>query len=330
MSKPRIAFITGGTSPESEISYKSATTIENNIDREKYQVSRIDIRPDGWWYTDTDGTEKQVDKNDFSIQQGDEKINFDAALIGIHGTPGEDGRLQGYLDMVNVPYGTCGHTTSAITFNKRYAVAVAAFSGIRVGKSFHFFKTDHVDFRNLADSLKFPVFVKPANGGSSIGMSKVPDATGLPGAFDKAFEQDDQVLVEEEIAGREFTIGVFRKDGEIIALPMTEVKSLNYFFDFEAKYQGKNIETTPAEVDDHRAEKIRDAARRIYAIFNCNGVIRIDFIYNDEVDEPFMLEINTIPGQSEASLVPLQVQLFGMTLTEFYGSLIEDALKRKK
>ncbi len=330
MSKPRIAFITGGLSGEAEISYKSAVTIQSNIDTGKYEVYRIDIRHDGWWYSNEDGTESRVDKNDFSIRLNNQRLKFDAALIGIHGTPGEDGRLQGYLDMVGVPYGTCGHTASAITFNKRYAVAVAAFSGINVAKSFHYFSEDSIDYNALEKSLSFPVFVKPANGGSSIGMSKVAEPSGLPAAVEKALAEDDQVLIEEEIKGREFTIGVFRKEGEIIALPMTEVKSLNYFFDFEAKYKGKNIETTPAEVDEHRAEKIREAARRIYAIFNCNGVIRIDFIYSEEKDEPFMLEVNTIPGQSEASLVPVQVQLYGLSLKEFYGSLIEDALKRKK
>jgi D-alanine-D-alanine ligase len=182
----------------------------------------------------------------------------------------------------------------------------------------------------IAGNLRFPVFVKPNNGGSSIGMSKVSSASEeLGAAIEKAFREDNQVLVEEFITGREFTIGVFRSKGEIVTLPFTEVKSKKDFFDFEAKYTpGLNEETTPAQVDELIAVKVRETAKKIYQVFNCSGVIRIDFIYNEEKGEPFMLEINTVPGQSEASIVPQQLRVLGWTLKEFYSALIEDALAR--
>lgn len=328
-ARPVIAFVTGGYSGESEISYKSAITIEKNVDTEKYEIYKIDIRKDGWFHTTGGGDVVEVDRNDFSISFLDAKIKFDAVLIGIHGTPGEDGKLQGYFDMLGIPYTSCDAATSALTFNKRYTVAVAAFAGIHVAKSLHLFRERKVDAAAIAAQLQFPVFVKPNNGGSSIGMSKVNHAGELNAALVKAFKEDDQVLVEEFIAGREFTIGVFRHKGEIITLPFTEVIAKNEFFDFEAKYQGLSEEITPAVVDEEIAEKVRDTARQVYQVFNCRGIIRIDFIYSEAKGEPCMLEINTVPGQSEASIVPQQVKAMGWTLKEFYSALIEDALALK-
>ena len=330
--KPTIAFVTGGYSGESVISYKSAITIENNIDQDRYTVYKIDITKEGWFYVKKDGSRLSVDKNDFSLSLDGKKILFDAVLIGIHGTPGEDGKLQGYFDLLNLPYTSCDAATSAITFNKRFTVGVAAFSGINVAKSVHLVKGRFDNPEEVARHLQFPVFVKPANGGSSIGMSKVNSASEeLGAAIEKAFKEDSQVLIEEFITGREFTVGVFRSKGEIIILPITEVKSKKEFFDFEAKYTaGLNEETTPAQVEEAVAEKVRATAKKIYQVFNCRGVIRIDFIYNEAKGEPFMLEVNTVPGQSEASIVPQQLKVFGWTLKEFYSSLIEEALAGKK
>ena len=328
MGLPTIAFVTGGYSGESVISYKSAETIENNLDRDRYDVYKIDITPDGWFYQNG-GQKVAVDRNDFSINLQNRKISFDAVLIGIHGTPGEDGKLQGYLDLMNLPYTSCDAATSALTFNKRYTVAVAAFAQINVAKSIHLFKNISVDPKHILDKLQLPLFVKPNNGGSSIGMSKVNAPDELPSALAKAFREDDQVLVEEFIAGREFTVGVFKTIKEIVVLPITEVKSKKDFFDYEAKYQGMSEETTPALVDESIATKIRHTAKKVYEVFNCRGVVRIDFIYNESKQEPYILEINTVPGQSEASIVPQQVKAMGMTLKEFYSALIEDALARK-
>ncbi|MCU0403122.1 MAG: D-alanine--D-alanine ligase [Chitinophagaceae bacterium] len=326
MIKKKIAFVTGGYSGEAEVSYNSAKTISANVDRELFDVYTIDIRKDGWWHVSENGSLSPVDKNDFSIVSGGEKINFDAVLIGIHGTPGEDGKLQGYFDMIGIPYTTCDASVSALTFNKRFTVAVAAFSGIAVSRSLHFYKGEVIDVQDIASRLNFPLFVKPANGGSSIGMSKVPDIAGLPAALEKAFREDTQVLVEEFIEGREFTVGVCRLKDEVITLPLTEVISENYFFDYEAKYHGKSKEITPAELEENKAELIRDTAKKIYRTFNCRGVIRIDFIFNEADGKPYMLEINTVPGQSAASVVPQQVRALGWNLKDFYTGLIEAAL----
>ncbi len=325
--KKNIALVTGGFSGEAVISYKSATTIDRNLDRERFNVYKIDINPKGWFYESADGSKSEIDKNDFTLDLSGEKIKFDAVFIGMHGTPGEDGKLQGYFDTLKIPYTSCDAATSALTFNKRFTVAVAAFAGIPVAKSEVLIKNNFQNPEEIAGKLKFPVFVKPNNGGSSIGMSKVnklSDEFGV--AIEKAFKEDDQVLIEEFISGREFTVGVFKTKGNIVVLPITEVMSKKEFFDYEAKYQGASSETTPAEIDEVIADKVRDTAKKIYKVFNCRGVVRIDFIYNEETKQPYMLEINSIPGQSEASIVPQQVQVMGWSLKEFYSKLIEEAL----
>lgn len=321
-----IAFVTGGYSGESEISYKSAVTISANIDREKYEAYTIDIRTDGWWYG-----EQAVDKNDFSIVADGRKVHFDAVLIGIHGTPGEDGKLQGYFDMLGLPYTSCDAATSALTFNKRFTVAVAGMGGIHVARSVLLVEDRFSSPEQQVAGLRFPVFVKPNNGGSSIATSKVmTPSEELGTAIEKAFGVDTQVLVEEFIEGRELTVGVFRRQGDIVTLPITEIRSKNAFFDFEAKYLGASEEITPADVPQEWADKVRAAAKKIYALLNCRGIVRIDFIYNEPVNEPFFLEVNTVPGQSEASIVPQQVKAAGWTLKEFYSFLIDEALASRR
>lgn len=326
MNKPVIAFVTGGYSSEAVISYKSAITIEKHLDAMKFDVYRIDITPDEWFHPTATGEKIPVKRDDFTIELNGSKIRFDAVFIGIHGTPGEDGKLQGYFDLLNLPYTSCDATTSAITFNKRYTTAVAGASGFHVAKSLHLFKSNYKkeDIDNW--DLKLPVFVKPNNGGSSIGMSRVNVKAELEAGIEKAFKEDDQVLIEEFIAGREFTIGVFKSKGAIITLPFTEIITENEFFDFEAKYQGKSREVTPAECSQDTADKVRKAAAGIYSVFNCRGVVRMDFIFNDVDKTPYLLEINTVPGQSAASIVPQQVAAMGVSLTDFYSMLIEEAL----
>lgn len=324
--KKRIGLVTGGLSGEAQISYKSAVTVGNNVDRDKYDVYRIDINSTGWWYEPAQGEKSKVNRDDFSIVDNGNKINFDVILLCIHGTPGEDGKLQGYFDMLQLPYTSCDAATSALTFNKRYTVAVAAFGGIHVAKSLHLFKHTPVTPDEVLKQLRLPVFVKPNNGGSSIGMSKVNEPGELSAAIAKAFKEDDQVLIEEFIDGREFTIGVFKNKGEILVLPITEIMTKNEFFDFEAKYQGRSEETTPAIIDENWKQKLESAAKRVYEVLNCRGVVRIDFIYNQTTDQPFMLEVNTVPGQSEASVIPQQVRAMGWSLKDFYSAVIEQAL----
>ena len=325
--KPKIAFLTGGYSGEAVISYQSAKTIEKNIDPKKFDFYKIDITLKGWLYQTDNGEKIEIDKNDFSLLIDNKKIYFDAVLIGIHGTPGEDGKLQGYFDMLHLPYTSCDCAISALTFNKRYTVAVASFSGINVANSILLYKNNYESPDEKIKNLRFPVFVKPNNGGSSIGMSKVNSPSEELGvAIEKAFKEDEQVLVEEFIKGREFTIGVFKSKGKIIPLPITEVITKKEFFDYEAKYLGASLEVTPAQIDEDLSRMIKDEAVKIYQIFNCKGIVRIDFIYNDEEKIPYMLEINTVPGQTEASLVPQQIRAMGWTLMDFYTALIEECL----
>lgn len=326
--KKKIALVTGGFSGEAVISYRSANTIYNHLDKDKFEVYKIDINPEGWFYEDGSGNKTKVSKDDFTIERDGKRIVFDAIFIGMHGTPGEDGKLQGYFDMLGLPYTSCNSATSALTFNKRYTTAVAGMSGINVARSVLFIKGQFENADEAVKDLNFPVFVKPNNGGSSIGMSKVNKASEeLGAAIDKAFKEDDQVLVEEMVQGREFTVGVFRTKGEIVVLPITEVVAHKEFFDFEAKYQGKSSETTPAQLPDEWKAKLEAAAKKIYQVFNCRGVVRIDFIYNEEQNKPFMLEINTIPGQSDASVVPQQVRAKGWDLKDFYTKLVEEAIE---
>lgn len=326
--KKKIAVVTGGYSGEATISYLSAGTIISELDREKFDPYYIDVTKEGWFYKPETGDTIPVDKNDFSIVVDGSKVNFDAVLTAMHGTPAEDGKLPGYLDMLGIPYTNCNAATSAITFNKRYTVSVVGAAGIQVAKSSLLFKHEPYRIPTLLAQLALPVFVKPNNGGSSIGMSRVDDPHELEPAIQKAFAEDDQVLVEEFVKGREFTIGVYRANGEVTTLPITEVASKNRFFDFEAKYHGKSEETTPAQVDEAVAQKVRDAAKKIYAVCNCQGVVRIDFIYNEEKGEPFMLEVNTVPGQSAASIVPQQVRAAGLTLRQFYTLLLEECMNK--
>lgn len=322
--KKKIALITGGYSGEAVISYKTAATMAENLDKEKWDSYTIDIHPAGWKYLSPEGEKLPVDKNDFSITLAGSKIRFDAVLVGLHGTPGEDGKLQGYFDTLGIPYSTCDTATSALTFNKHFTVAVAAFSGIQVARSAHLFRESPVSTESILARLNLPLFVKPNSGGSSIGMSKVKKASELPAAIERAFEEDDQVLVEEFIKGRELTIGVFKTKGEVIALPITEIIAKNEFFDFEAKYEGASEEITPANISESVAEQIRTEARKAYAAFNCKGLVRIDFIYQVETGLPYMLEINTVPGQSAASIVPQQVVAMGWTLKQFYTALLDE------
>ena len=327
--KKKVALVTGGLSSEAQISYKSAQTVMNALDKNKYDVYLIDIHPTGLWYENIVGEEVAVDIADFSIMEGGLKINFDIALMCIHGTPGEDGKLQGYFDLIGLPYTSCDTATSALTFNKRYTVAVAGFGGIAVAKSLHLISSTQLSPDQILTQVTLPLFVKPNNGGSSFGISKVKTAAELAPALEKAFKEDSQVLVEEFISGREFTIGVFKSKGVTTVLPITEIKTENEFFDFEAKYEGKSEEITPAKITETMFKDLSEAAKQVYAILNCRGVVRIDFIYDEKAQRAFLLEVNTVPGQSEASIIPQQVRAMGWNLTDFYATIIEDSLASK-
>ncbi|RFS26248.1 D-alanine--D-alanine ligase [Chitinophaga silvatica] len=327
--KKNIALVAGGYSGEYVISVQSAVTIEKNLDSNKYNVYKIVITKDSWSHTGNDGQVTEVDKNDFSLTLNGQKVKFDAVFIGIHGTPGEDGRLQGYFEMLDIPYTSCGMVTSALTFNKGYCnKVVATLDVVNVSKSVHIFRDQPFNSTDIFNKLKLPVFVKPAEGGSSIGMSKVSAAEELEPAIQKAFKEDSQVLIEEFIKGRELTIGIFKADGKVNVLPITEIVTSKEFFDYEAKYTpGITNEITPAPVSDAITSQVQQAATAIYNQLNFKGIARIDFIYEEATGKLFFLEANTMPGQSENSILPQQVRASGRTLQEFYGILLDECMK---
>src|SRR6201996_5488427 len=330
MTIKNIALLAGGYTGEYEVSINSARNIANNLDVSKYNVYTILINRDRWFFED--GSERyDIDKNDFSLTIKGDKIKFDFAFITVHGTPGEDGKLQGYFDLMDIPYNTCDATTSAITMNKAYTKAIVhGIHGLNTARSIQLFKSGIHEASNVVSSLKFPLFVKPNNGGSSVGMSKVQNAAGLHDAFERAFEEDDQILVEEFIKGREFSIGIARLHGKITVLPATEIISSKEFFDYEAKYTpGVSKEITPADLSAEKNELIAEIVTEVYLRLNCRGMARVDFILLEGTQEFYFIEINTTPGQSANSLIPQQVRAAGMHLGEFYGELIESAFHHK-
>lgn len=328
--KKKIALIAGGYSGEYIISIGSAQTIEANLDKEKYDVYKIIITKESWYYENADKEKTEIDKNDFSLIVGGEKIKFDFAFIVLHGTPGEDGKLQGYFDMMGMPYNTCNSIVSALTFNKSFCNKVVKdLNVVKVANSVHLFKNKHYSLGAIMETISLPVFVKPNESGSSLGVSKVTNIDNLFPAIEKAFTEDKEVLIEEYIEGRELTIGVYSLQGVVHTLPPTEVISKNDFFDYEAKYTpGVSNEVTPAPIPDSVLEQLNRKASAVYSRLNCHGVVRIDFILQKNTNELFFLEVNTTPGQSDASIVPQQIRASGTDLKTFYGNLIEDAFRK--
>lgn len=326
--KKRIALVAGGFTGEIVISMKSAETVYNHLDKEKYEVYNIIIDQESWRYIDENQHSILVDKNDFSILVNGQKIQFDAAFIIIHGSPGEDGKLQGYFDMLNIPYTTCDAITSAITMNKAYTKSIIAdIDDVYVAKSMQLFDDRKYSNEQILSQLKLPLFVKPNNGGSSIGMSKVKEAHELQEALIKAFKEDKQVLVEEFIEGREFTIGIVKMNNQIKTLPATEIVSSKEFFDFEAKYtSGVTEEITPGRMTEEEKLRVEKAMVDIYQRLNCAGVVRIDYILEGNTNNMYVLEVNTVPGQSQNSIIPQQVRAMGGNMKDFYGALLEEIL----
>lgn len=331
--KTKVALVTGGYTGEAEVSYKSSAFVYSQLDKEKYDVYLIDITTEGWYYKDEQGNKYAIDKDDFSVSLNNVKIKFDVAFIILHGTPGEDGRLQGYFDMIGLPYTSCNALTSALTMNKGYTKAILAdIPELNVAKSVLLFENHRAEAAEIVQSkLQFPYFVKPNAGGSSIGMSKVKTKDELQEALDKAYAAENtgaQVLVEEFVSGREFSQGIFRNaKGELIVLPATEVKTTREFFDFEAKYvPGLTEEITPADLTQEQKERAARIIKEIYIRLNCKGMVRVDFFLENGTDKFFFIEINTIPGQTAQSFIPQQVRAYGMKETDFYAELIEAAL----
>lgn len=324
--KKNIALVTGGFTGESVISYQSAENVRNNLDLTLFNIYTIDIRRDDWTYTDKQGQIQSVNKADFSILEGTSKISFDKVFLCIHGSPGEDGRLPAYFELIGLPFTGCSSAVAALTMNKYHTVLVARAAGVHTAASYLAIKGTPVDMERISQ-LNFPVFVKPNDQGSSIAMSKVSNADQLTihQALDKAFSVSDQVLIETYIPGREFTIGVMRDaTGTVISLPMTEIilKKGREMFDFEAKYNGETGEITPAEATQEMTDLVAVAGKKVYKALGCSGIVRIDFIWHETENQPYLLEVNTIPGQTKESLIPKQVAAKGWSLKDFYTELI--------
>jgi D-alanine-D-alanine ligase len=324
--RPNIALIAGGYSGEATVSVKSASVIMQNIDKSKFQVYLVSITRDGW--VCLHGDDKfPIDKNDFSVVVEGQKIQFDTAFIMIHGTPGEDGVLQSYFDMIGMPYTSCSAVVSAVTFSKYFCNKVMkAFGGVHVAESCCITSSLPYDIQDVASKIGFPCFVKPNAGGSSIGTTKVHKIEELQLAIDRAFVEDDEVLVERFIKGKEITCGVIRSNGNLISFPLTEVRSKKEFFDFEAKYDPELAdEITPAPIDEALAIEIRQMSEKYYDLYNCNGVVRFDYIVDG--DQVWFLEVNTIPGMSAESIVPQQARAYGWSYTELTTRIIEESLR---
>ena len=322
--KLSIALLAGGDSSEREIALQSAAQIAAALDPEKYDVTMIDLHGRDWHYTAPDGREWQVDKNDFSLTVAGERREFDYALILIHGTPGEDGRLQGYLDMMGIPYSSCGMTSSVLTFDKVTTKRTLAGRGINLARERFLRRGETWDATEIADDLGLPLFVKPNASGSSFGVTKVRTAEELPAAVEKAFSESDEVLIEECIAGREMGCGVMIAGGREYLFPITEIVSKKEFFDYEAKYTaGFSDEITPADIAPEVKAELNRMTLEAYRTCRCRGVVRVDFIVTPE-GKPYFSELNSIPGLSGGRSVPKQAKAAGMTLGELYDIVIAD------
>ncbi|MFZ6729442.1 D-alanine--D-alanine ligase [Alistipes dispar] len=328
MEKLKIALLAGGDSPEREIALQSAAQIAAALDRGKYDVTVIDLHRRDWHYTAPDGRQWQVDKNDFSLTVEGERREFDYALVIIHGSPGEDGRLQGYLDMMGIPYSSCSMVSSVITFDKITTKRTLAGRGINLAREVFLRRGEAFDAARIVADLGLPLFVKPNANGSSFGVTKVHTPEELPAAIAAAFAQGDEILVEECIAGREMGCGVMIAGGKEYLFPITEIIPRKEFFDYEAKYTaGRSEEITPADIAPEVKAELNRMTLEAYRTCRCSGVVRVDFIVTPE-GRPYFIELNSIPGMSAGSIVPKQVRAMGMTLGELFDIVIDDTRRK--
>lgn len=321
-----IAVVMGGYSDESVISIRSGQLILNNLDKAKYNLFEVHILPEGWDVI-IDTQKYPINKGDFSFEKDGQKITFDTIVNTVHGTPGEDGHLQSYWELLEIPYTGCGFYQSALTFNKRDTLSVLAKFNIPRAKSIYLSKGDAITAEDVKEALGLPFMVKPNQSGSSLGVSKVNDLADFEKALDFAFAEDDDILIESYLKGTEVSVGVLNFKGETTVLGLTEIVSHNDFFDYEAKYLGKSEEITPARVDAATEKKIRETAAKAYEALGMSGFSRTDFIIMD--GEPHFIEINTNPGLSPQSIFPQQATHAGIAMSDLLDSEIALAQKRK-
>ncbi|MDR1523729.1 MAG: D-alanine--D-alanine ligase [Tannerella sp.] len=318
-----IAIVAGGDSSEYEVSLRSAEGLYGFIDKDRYNLYIVTLRNSDWNVKMPDGTAAAVDKNDFSFQANGRKIKFDYAYITIHGRPGEDGRLQGYFDMLGVPYSSCGVLAGALTFNKFINNQFLKSLGFRVADSIRLLKGQEADADGIINKLGLPVFVKPNDGGSSFGVTKVKEASQLEPAIEKAFAEGREVIIERFIDGTEITCGCYKTETKQVAFPITEVVTDNEFFDYDAKYNGQVQEITPARISKELTEEIQRQTLEIYDIIGAHGIIRIDYIIPGDRN-PVLLEINTNPGMTATSFIPQQIRVAGLDIKDVMTEIIEN------
>lgn len=320
-----VGIVMGGYSEESNVSLKSGDYFYSQINKSKYTVFKITILKDGWNVIINDQS-YPINKGDFSFQLNEKKIHFDVLLNTIHGNPGENGLMQAYWELLNIPYSGCSFYNSALTFNKRDTLSVLKKFNVSVANSVYLNKGDHIDVDSIIKEVGLPCFVKPNQSGSSLGVSKVKKKEDFLTALDFAFKEDKAVLIESYLEGREVQVGVFKNQGEVVVVNTTEIISKNEFFDYEAKYLGASEEITPAPISEEEDKRIREAAAHIYRSLDMTGFSRLDFIIVNGT--PYFLEINTTPGCSPASIFPQQVKQAGLDFSKLLDNEISIALQR--
>ncbi len=325
MSKKHIAVAMGGYSSEFKISLNSGEVVCKALDKNKYEVYAVHILEEGWHFVAANGTKYPVNKADFSFSNGTETIKPDAVFNTIHGTPGEDGYLQAYWQLLGMPHTSTDYYQAALSFNKRDCLSVLKNFGVRTANSYYINKGIAINVEEIILKTGLPCFVKPNRSGSSFGISKVNDMEEMMPAIEKAFTEDSEIIIETALVGTEVSVGVYNNGDEVIALPVTEIVSENDFFDYEAKYLGKSQEITPARISEAETALVQKEAIRIFKLLNMKGITRSEFILED--GKAYFLEMNTNPGISQESIIPKQVRQAGMTLTEFFDILIQNALK---
>lgn len=323
--KKNIAIIMGGFSSEYEISLKSGNVVYETLDKEKYKAFRIHIFKDRWVFVDDAGIEFLIDRNDFSVTQDKKKIRFDCVFNAIHGSPGEDGFMQGYLELLKIPQTSCNMYQAALTFNKRDCLSVLKPYGIKTAESFYLNLGDVVKEDAIVAKVGLPCFVKANKAGSSFGITKVYKKEDLQLAIDVAFKEDDEIIIEEFLDGTEVSVGVITYKGVTTVLPITEIVSENDFFDYKAKYLGQSQEITPARLTQEQEKKVNKVAKKVYDILKLTGFSRSEYIFKD--GEPHLLEVNTVPGLTKESILPQQAICAGISLADLFDNAIEEALK---
>lgn len=319
--KKKVAVVYGGYSSESKISQKSGGVIYEHIDRTLFEPYLVEITENSW-HVHLNGGVSPIDKNKFTFLENETETGFDVAFITIHGTPGEDGKLQAYFDMVGLPYINSNVFAASLSFNKWACNSFLRAFGVATAKAILIRKGDTPNAIEIADELGFPCFVKPNDGGSSFGVSKVKTLMEMPGAIAAAFEEGSEVVIESAVTGREITCGVFYNGSEVIALPPTEIISENEFFDYAAKYEGKSKEITPAEISPEWLTNIQNTTKNVYRRLGLKGFARVDYIVTSE-GVPNLIEVNTNPGMSAASIIPQQLKAAGLDLTQTLTALLQ-------